>query len=521
MANPQLFQLWPWQGGLETSQDESVIPFNKLTRAQNLVFGTQGSRKKRDGINMDWDDASSGSDSIIGGIDFWRGATSRTQRYVTVTAGKKVYNYVPGTGARSADMFAGTAWGTAPSIATMAVLNNKLIIAVDGGSNVMKSWDGTTFQDLAGSPPAASVVWAWRGRIFCNDKSNPDRLNWSSTSNPEEWGGTGDSGGFDIKPGDGDPIGITAIWDYKGNLYVAKKTKLYRLVGDNPDDFEIVTVSSALGVEGPSSVVIIEDTDVAFCSARGFHLLSATEAYGDVESSFLSKDIQTTFNEEFTASRLKYVKGAYLGRINSIAFAVTDEQIGTGRNNCLYLYNIPQQAWYQWTGFSPETLFLANDSDGQRLYLGSHTTRLYKTFNGTLYDVNESGTNTAIDLLIETGRISIDNAFITLKGFKFFGLVYRPDGNHTITVQVTIDRFTAQSLSYSLTNNSDLLGSTFVLGSSTLASSPPVAAYAYPIDGLGRAFKLRISQSGVSERAEIFGFCIGYEPAGHSLEVIG
>jgi hypothetical protein len=521
MANPQLFQMLPWSGGLETSQDESMIAFNKLTAARNLVFGTQGSRKKRDGINMDFDDAASGVDSIIGGVDFWYGATARTQKYVSVTSGKKVYSYNPATGARSADLFAGTAWSNAPTVATTAVLGNLLLIAVDGGTNVVKKFDGTTVADLGGTPPDATVLWAFRGRVFANSKSNPDRLFWCATGDAETWGGTADSGGFDIKPGDGDPNGITAIFDFKGDLYVAKKTKLYRLVGQGVEDAEIITVSSALGVEGQGSVVIVEDTDVAFCSSRGFHLLSAVQTFGDVESKFLSSDIQKTFNEDFTKSRLKYVKGAYLGNINSLMFAVTDETISTGKNNALYLYNIPQAAWYQWTGFNPQTVFLANDTDGQRVYFGSNTTRLHKSLNGTPYDIDEAGAHSAIQMVIETGRISIDQSFFTEKGFKAFALTYRPDGTHTISVQVTVDAFSPQTLSYTLNSSSDLLGSTFILGTSVLGATPPIASYGRSIDGLGRAFKVRISQAGVNERAEIFGFAVMYEPASFSLEVIG
>jgi hypothetical protein len=522
MGALQQFSLWPWQGGLETSQDESVIPFNKLTRAQNLVFGTQGSRKKRDGINMDWDDQTAGSLGVpIHGTDFWYGATTRTQKYVTVTASKQIYAYTPSSGARSADLFAGTAWATAPTQATSAVLNNLLVIAVSGGVNVMKKYDGSTTADLGGTPPTASVVWAFNGRIYCNDKGNPDRLHWSSTFNPEEWNGAGDSGGFDIMPGDGDPSGITAIFDFKDDLYVAKRTKLYRIRGGDVEAGEVETVSSKLGVVSQSSVTIIEDTDVAWGSLRGFHLLSATDAYGDTESGFLSADIQQTFNEDFNLANLHLVHGTYLGRLNSIAFSCEDTTISTGSPNCVYLFNIPQRAWYVWTGFLPRTIFVANDSDGKhRLYIGANSGRLYRAFNETPYDVNEAGTNAAISMVIETGRISIDQSFLTMKAFKFFGLIYRPDGNHTISVQVTIDRFLAQSLSYSLDSNDDLLGSTFVLGSSALGTSPPVAAYGRPLDGLGRAFKVRIEQSGVNERAEIFGFAVGYEPAGHSLEVL-
>ena len=43
-ARTQLFQLLPWIGGVNTSQDDSLIPPNQLVRADNCIFDTKGSR---------------------------------------------------------------------------------------------------------------------------------------------------------------------------------------------------------------------------------------------------------------------------------------------------------------------------------------------------------------------------------------------------------------------------------------------------------------------------------------------
>lgn len=512
-----LFQQFPWIGGVNTALDESTIPSNQLTVARQCVFGTRGSRKKRDGINFDYDDASSGSDKIIGGFDFWFG-TPRVQRKVAVTSDKDFYSYT--AAARSADLFAGTAWGTAVTVASFETLNDLCIVAVDGSNNVMKKWAGSgNIADLGGTPPKASICRVHLGRLWTNDKDNPDRLHYSTTSNPEEWKGTGDSGALDIGVGDGDPEGITAIFPtFKGDLFVAKKTKLYRVMGFAPEEFEVKLVSNGIGCESHNSVTTIDQDDIVFVSSRGVHSLSATANYGDFSGAFLSADIQTTFNENFLRSRLKYCKAAYLPEINSIAFAVTESAYGSSANNSIWLYNMPLKSWYNWPNLSCESLFLVSDSDQRRFYLGTSTTRLAKTFNGTNYDVSEAGANIAIQFGISTGIIYVDDNPFTIKGFKRFVVYYRPVGSSTITASIKIDNFSTQNFAFTTTSSTDLLGTTFILGSSLLGSASVMLPFQTQVDGYGRGIKVIITQSGTDQEIEIQGFGIEYEIAGTQQE---
>ena len=53
----------PWIGGINSSQDESEIQPNQLTQADNVIFDTRGSRRRRDAIDFDFDDGTSGTDS--------------------------------------------------------------------------------------------------------------------------------------------------------------------------------------------------------------------------------------------------------------------------------------------------------------------------------------------------------------------------------------------------------------------------------------------------------------------------
>lgn len=515
----KLFQQFPWIGGVNTSLDESTIPVNQLTLAENCVFGTRGSRKKREGVDFDWDGETSGTDTIIGLHDFWFGATARSQRIVGVTDGKKVYSYDGGT--RSADLFAGTAWGSNVSQSSFETLNNLCIFAVDGVGNVMKKWSGSgNIADLAGTPPLASICRQHLGRLWTNDKTNPDRLHYSTTANPEEWGGVGDSGAIDIGVGDGDPEGITAIFPaFKGDLFVAKRTKLYRISNYTPETFQITLVSSGIGCESHNSVATVDQDDIVFVSSRGIHSLSTTANYGDFQGAYLSTDIQLTFNEDFMRARLKNCKGAYLSEINSIAFAFTEEKYGIAANNSIWLYNLPLKAWYNWPDISCESLIVANDVDRKRFYIGSETTRVAKSFTGNKYDISETGTFTSIQFRVATGVLFLDDNPYTVKGFKRFVLYYKPVGTHTITVDVKVDSFSAQGFSYSGTSSNALLGSTFILGTSVLGVTGVMSPYSQSIDGYGRGLKVTITQSGTNEEVEIQGFGVEYEGPSTQPEV--
>jgi hypothetical protein len=510
-----LFRMNPWVGGVNTSLDPTQIASNELVEANNVQFGERGSRGIREGINQDWDDQSNSSESIIGLYDFWFGTSSgKTQKIVGVTDGKKIYSYST-AGARSANLFAGTAWSSAVTKVSMTAINNLLIIAADGSGNVVKKWSGSgNAADLGGTPPAASIAIVHQGRLWLNDKTNVDRWHYSPTSDPETWGGTGDSGAIDIGVGDGDPEGFTGAFSFKGTLFVAKRTKLYRIDGDAPENYSPRLVSSGIGIVSHNSIAYIDQDDVFFVSDRGVHAISATASFGDFEGAFLSKDIQRTFNEDFTKSRLQYAWSAYDPTINSYLLAVTDEEFTASSNKAVWAYNIQQKVWYRlYSNLSCQSLIVAHDSSKRRAYIGSNVTRVFQAKNGLKYDQNTSGTSTGIPLKIKTGVIFPGDDAFSMKAWKRFTLFYRPEGSHNITVTIKIDNYPNQTLTFSQSTGADLLGTTFILGSSALASSPVAAPYTLPISGYGRGIQITIEQTGVLTEAnvEIQGFAIEYE----------
>lgn len=522
----ELFQQLPWVGGVNTSLDPAMIPQNQLVKADNLIFDTRGSRKVREGVSFNFDSNSNTTDSIIGLHDFfYTSGSQKKHRILAVSDGEAFHSYEEdGTTLTLTVDASTTAYTSDITKASFTTVNNLAIITVDGNNNIPRKWAGDTnnILDLGGTPPDASVVTQHLGRVWMNDKDNPEGLHYSETGDPEIWLGAGDSGRLDIGVGDGDPGGITAIFPFKGQLFVAKKTKLYRVTGFTPETFQIDKISDGIGCVSHNSIAAVDQDELYFISERGIHALTASANFGDFSSTFVSSDIQKTFNEDFPKSRLDRSWGAYLSQINSIAFAVTDRSADSAAttNNAVWLYNIPLQSWYRWVGFSCEAMIVVNDAERNRFYFGSITERIGKSFNGTSNDVDTSGTKTAIDMTIKTGFIFPDEQSYTIKGFKKFALIYAPVASHSITASIKIDNYPAQNLTFDTTTGLDLLGTTLILGTSTLGTVVVVAPFTLSLDGYGRGFQLTLTQSGTDQTVELQGFAVEYEKASTQQEVV-
>lgn len=517
-----IFKVMPWDGGVNSSLDPSMIPPNQVILGDNYYVGTRTAKAQRDGINHNWDNGVTGSTVVVATHDFWFGTTVRSQMKVAVHSDGKVYSYT-NNGVRTQLTDTGTAWTGTLTSASLLTFGNKVFIAVSGAANVMKYWDGAgNLVDVPGTPPKASILREHLGRIWCNDKSNPDMVYYSPTGDYTQWMGLGDSGGFPIGEGDGDPIGINGISPtFKATLFVGKLTKLYKVSGYAPEEFFVEKISDGIGFVSHNAIAPIDQDDLYFVSEKGVHSMNAVQAYGDFASTYVSVDIQKTFNDSFNKGRLQNVWASYNPQINEVAF--TFSSAGVSHSDQFWLYHIPKKNWHRWPGLSCESLVLANDSDKKRWYIGTNVGRVSKTFNGSNYDVDNTGANQSVPYHLTTGNIYVDGDAYSLKAFKSFTLFYKPSGSHTITANFTVDNYAVSSensLSFAEVNSTALVGSTFITGSSVVGSEVVLAPYTRHIDGIGRGCKIDLTQSSSNGSVEIQGFAIEWEPAGHSTEVI-
>lgn len=452
--------------------------------------------------------------------DYWRfTGSAQAQLLMAVTSEPKVWKYDSAGRRKEIPLDSGATARIAPTqYADMLVFNERLIVAQGGLGNTPLKYrpedDGGELTDLGGNAPDFSVMASHLNRIWTNDKANRDRLHYSASGNHEAWQGLEDSGALDIRPGDGDPVGIIGVKVFKGRVFVFKKNKMYQIVGDSPENFQVLDVSEGLGGEAHMAWAAIDQDDALYLSSKGAHSIATTDKYGDFESAYLSAKIQPTYND-FERSQLPYAQAAYIPTINSVAFAVSESD--TNILDTIWLYNVQVKEWYRWPLMDAQALETVLFSSIPTLFYGTSDGRIVRTQNGTYTDFDAAG----IKYRIKSGTIYPDGSPHTVKGFKRITLFFRPVGSYSFVCRVKIDNYSEQVLVFSQQDtSSDLLDINFILGSSLLGASSQFAPNTLPIDGYGRGMTLEIEQTGNGEQIAIYGFDIEFEGADISQEVV-
>lgn len=451
-------------------------------------------------------------EDVLSITDYWRtdGSNVQQQALITMTNKGKMFSY--NSSGRRTEVTGSFSPSSDLTTVRAVVFNNKIIHCFSGVTNTPIKYrpeDSASYAALANAPDCA-LMTSYLSRLWCNDKTDPHRVHYSTTGNEEEWNGDGDSGALDIDPGDGDPIGITAIYSFKGSLFIAKKTKIYRVLGDSPENFQIVPVTKGLGAEG-SMVVNVDQDDAVFVSKRGIHSAQATDQFGDVSSKFLSAKIQNTFNG-WSSANLSKIQGTWLPELNSLILGVPAK---SALNDTVWLFNVEQGSWYTWPGISCQSVSNRLSGNILKPVFGTKDGRVIQAQNGDYIDFGD----TAYTYKVKTGRIYPGGNPQTMKAFKKIGFFYKPVGDFQFTVRIKIDNASTQALVFQQESTTELLGVDFVLGQSILGFSDVLSPYVQSIDGYGRGLTIEIEQASADQQVEIYGFVVEYEEEGFRQEV--
>jgi hypothetical protein len=458
------------------------------------------------------------SSKLVGIHDYWRFDTNNSDVQLLVYANEEGQLFYLDSSNNRVQIQPDTGV-TTPTLTCRAVrfltFNENLLIFFPNEGDTPCKWNPDTdaqYQDLAANAPDASFGFIHLGRVWTDDKTNKSRLHFSETFDETIWLGVGDSGAVDVWPGDGDPEGINCAYPYKGFLMIGKKARRYRLTGDAPENFFVELVSSGMGTEGPMAIPV-DESDLVFMSRRGVHSQQVTDSYGDTDAAYLSADIKSTFNS-WAPTLLKYSQGAYIPELNSIAISVAEQS--QSDQNAVWLYNfevqVPEKqrpgAWYRWPDLSCTALSRRYVSGVYKLIFGTTDGRIIQAQVTNEYA--DFGTD-GILYTVKTGTIYPGGNPSTMKAFKKISMIFRPRGNFSFTVTAKVDNQTSQSFSFDQASGLDLLGETFVLGTSELGASEVFAPYTFTMEGLGRGVVLTITQPDADEQIELYGLSIEYE----------
>ncbi len=534
----QRFRMLPWKKGWDSDTDEGIMQFDGkgeyCVRLDDIIFTLSGGRRKRDGFDYHDSSAISGTPTIMGGFDYWANLAGVKTQKIVVWDGQATSKcwIQPAAGGAWTELAADTGVTAPTSLKRVVfeVFNEDLVMAVTdtvtAGVSPFK-WDnqdsGNEYVALGGTPPPMKYIRKHQGRLWgAGDPEHPDRLHYSTPGNHEEWEGIGDSSYLEVEPGDGDPVGITAILpSFRGQLFVAKRNKIYKVTGTDPLSYKIESVSEGLGCISHNSCVAVDLDDVYFASERGFHSLVLTDKFGDFEGSFLSETVQT---EYLACDEIlkQYTQGVWIPSLNSVIWTMSRN--GTQMDH-FWLYDIRYKAWYRWQGANPTALFRVEDSSTgfKRAFFGNNVGRLSKTqVTGIYHDY----TDTAISQEIVTPYIWPDNNPSTVKAFKKITIWAKMPQGETLTCLV---RFPGMTEEQELTFTSNSSGTAkldvdFIMGTSVLGADAVLrmTPYTLPIDGVSEtSAQLTFVNDTVDSYCELFGWEIEYEQSGFSQETKG
>lgn len=464
----------------DVSPDQSgkvSIPF--LVDAENCYFELDGGPHKIGGTSKLNSAAVASSAAVQGVYDYWRQGTAGSPvRKRILHAGTVCMN--DNDDGTFANLFTGLESGRIPNYSTF---NDLLIIASDSTTDVPRSWDQSTAQNLAGTPPRFSFSCAHKNRQWAaGNYAAPSRLYYSANVNPEDWVGAG-SGSIDIDINDGDMI--TGIYSHKNDLWVFKgpnKGSIHRITGSSPtgsDGFARTTFIRGLGASWQNGIFPYGD-DLGFVSQFGsVHSLTSTNAYGD----FLEGALSRPLNVGWIRSHLNYNRlrniWAVNDPLNSLVYFTASWDASTTNNTIILMdYRSAPDIirWSKIPAYAAASLGLFVDTNGIRRVLAGGNDGFVRKLNITDRSVD---TSTAIAYKVTTPALNYGNPMV-MKTIERASVGIAPKGNFSGTFAWTRDNNAQQTQTFTQ-GGTDVLGpansNQFTLGTSTLGGALFVDRY--------------------------------------------
>lgn len=523
--------LYPWIGGLNTSIDPIILDPQNLTQADNIVFTTSGSRRKRGGQARYNAAKMSGASTsnVVYFTNYWSIVSNVKREYfVAATANGKVFRSAVTSGTWSS--FNTITLAITHGGVTSTTINNNLVMGFQG-NGVPKVWVAqSTSANLVSMTSSTTVSLPFTVAWICNsfierlfvagDPALPDRLYCSvpGTYNNFTQGAVAGSGiVLDVGIGDGDPSGITAIFPGTGGnriLYVAKRRHLYAINCSDVDqrNWSITLISNQIGVINPNSVVTLDETDVIFLSDRGMHSLSQVlQTTAVIPGEFLSFPIQYDYNSIVNSANRGQISLTYVPSLNSVLFSC--KRVGLSTYETIYGFNVELKQWFRWTSVPCNFIFTRfNATSGvDELYSCDVTGFVNKLNQTTLADFGS-----AITTRVVSSFIFPDGLPLAEYAFTRLIMIFRSRDNSTFTCQITVDGVTAQSFTVQQrVAGGNTLGST-LLGVTTyiLGNIQAVKPYFTHIGGVGSSIQLQFTHNTLNKDFELFGVVLEYEDAG-------
>jgi hypothetical protein len=385
-------------------------------------------------------------------------------------------------------------------------------------SDVPKSFDGSTAQVLAGSPPAFGFSVPHKNHQFAaGNFANPSRVYYSVPLNPEDWTGVG-SGSIDIDPNDGDMV--TGIISHKDELWVFKgpnRGSIHRITGASSSVFARTSFIKGLPVAWIHSIFRFGD-DIGFITTNGsVHSLKATAAFGDYNQAWLSYPINKYMQENLNNSRARYFVSATDPNRGYVLIGITPSGQNTNTRQLMMDYRFLSQnetypRWAYWDTQAFAAMHLVRDVQRPRIFTGGYDGYVYKLDQQT-----RTANGTAINMNAETPSMTYGSEWL-LKNLAEIGVSLNAYSDDPLTVTWSLDGINPQSATVTQGNT----GSTFdnALFDTAIFGGNAFLPRFFGIENGGdfRSISYAFSDSANNVDAEIHSFMTKITPCGESME---
>lgn len=535
--------LSPWIGGINVGEDPIVLGLTaegqqQLSEGENIIYTTKTGQKKRGGqarfSTVPMNDGSTAAVPVDGihATTFWYTgtATTKSEDLVIVAEQGRIY-HAPAYGSLIALVFSAVTPSFSQGQITTETMTEKLFVGYSktngplvysGNSGVVSLASASSA--VVGFFPPGYILRQHLNRLFsAGDASNPDRLSYSNAELPFAYGTAG--GFIDILPGDGDPEGITAIFPpvNSNELYVAKRTSIYKIdtTSGDPNDWAVIPVSKGIGCVAHNSAAAVDQGDVLFASDRGIHSLQQVISQTAVISGrFLSAPIQPAYDE---SSNKKFISAVWAPDLNSYLFNLQRSGQTYGEN--VWGFNVERGSWYQWTSVPSNFIFKRlNTSSNEFQYyaLGDSPTSATRGFVNKLQQENLWDFNSAtgaITARVATGLLYPEGLFFQERNFLNIILLVRSRDESPIQINYSIDETTngTGTLQQRVIGNNILGDADYLLGSTFILGAPSGAKPLYlHIGGVGNAIKVTVIHDTIGADLETYGLGVEFDASEES-----
>lgn len=490
----------------EVELEGSAIRIPFFTRLENFYFEKNSSLHKIGGTSKYNATTIDSGEEIRGMLEYVRqGSLGSPARKRVVHAGTKVL-------ADSNDgSFSSIVTGlTNNAVPNYTVFEDSLIISSDSGVDAPRTWDQTTAAALGGSPPTFAFSVTYAGRLWAaGNPALPSRLYYSSLQNAAEWNGAGDSGSINIDPNDGDII--TGIYPFRGSLIVFKGPNfgsIHIISGRTVATFARDVLTRGIGAAWQNSIFPYAN-DLGFLAFDGtIRSLSATDKFGDLEETHLSRDITSWIQGHVNTQQLRKAWAATDTTRGYVLFTLPVDGSAMPNQTLMMDYRFGEPRFSLWLatpGWSVARMSDPGSRDRPILYIGGNDGFIRKTQQPT----RAVDDTTAIEAFAKTPYFHY-NTQNRAKTIQHFGLGIQQHG--TSEVEFAISNPIASTTFDVDASTGDVLDE-FILDEDELAADAYLTHWEDATGGPGQAreFAYEISNTSLNQDIEFNAIHIVFE----------